>query len=328
MVKRINSLTASPIRAGSDGPTMPPGAGSPRWGRPGLFNRLGLPVSSRTTGRAASRCGLLLLVVAVAAGCGGSSGESSTSATTQPAFKVTSSIDGKAVLPHRIHWYAQPTLPGSQIEEVDFLIDGRLAWTEHDAPYSYADNGGYLVTSWLTPGQHRFEVRAVAKDRRTAIDTVIARVLPAPQVPAALAGTWRRTITDTSGAPAPGSAGNPTETLTPPGTYTITFERQWIHDVFPCTTSPCRFVAATGAGALFDSDWTPGPKTFYVQGEVTFRVFNNSQRLAGWWCQTWGPPATYRWSVSGNTLTLAPARGTDACNIRGFIWTGRWTRIK
>jgi hypothetical protein len=292
-----------------------------------LFSRLSLPLTRKTTTRAASGCGILLLVVALAGACARSSGESSKSATTPPAFKVTSTIDGRTVLPHRIHWDAQLTLPGSQIREVDFLVDGRVAWIEHESPYDYADNGGYLVTSWLAPGRHRFEVRAVAKDRRIAIDTITARVLPAPKVPAALAGTWRRTVTDTSGAPAPGSAGNPTGTLTPPGTYTITFERQWIHDVFPCTTSPCRFVAATGAGGLFDSDWTPGAKTFYVQGEVTFRVFNDSQRLAGWWCQTWGPSATYRWSVSGGTLTLAPAGGADACGIRGFIWTGRWTRV-
>jgi hypothetical protein len=331
MGERTISLTASAIQPGGDWSDRHNDLRSrePPMGLRRLSGYLGKHMIRRTPGRAAPRFGLLLLAVAVAsAGCTGSSGGSSTPTATQPSFKVTSTIDGKTVLPHRIHWYAQTTLPGSQIKEVEFLVDGRVAWIEHYAPYTYAEGGGYLVTSWLAPGQHRFEVRAVAKDGRTAIDTVIARVLPAPKVPAALAGTWHRKITDTSGAPSPGSAGNPTDTLTPPGTYTITFERSWIHDVFPCTTSPCRFIAATGAGQLFDSDWTPGPKTFYVQGEVTFRVSNNSQRLAGWWCETWGPSATYKWSVSGDTLTLAPVGGADACSIRGFIWTGRWTRVR
>ena len=66
--------------------------------------------------------------------------------------------------------------------------------------------------------------------------------------------------------------------------------------------------------------------TFHVQGGVTFRVFKETERLGPWWCQTWGPAATYTWSVSGNTLKLAPSGGHDACAIRGFIWSGTWTR--
>jgi hypothetical protein len=40
-----------------------------------------------------------------------------------------------------------------------------------------------------------------------------------------------------------------------------------------------------------------------------------------------GPPATYTWSVNGDTLTLAPVGGRDACAIRGFVWAGQWTRV-
>jgi hypothetical protein len=31
--------------------------------------------------------------------------------------------------------------------------------------------------------------------------------------------------------------------------------------------------------------------------------------------------------VSGNTLTLAPARGFDKNTQRGGIYTGQWTRV-
>jgi hypothetical protein len=241
-------------------------------------------------------------------------------------FNLASTLDGKRVLPHRIYWLALPSLPASKVSKVEFLIDGRLAWAEHKPPYSYADDGGYLVTSFLKPGRHRFTVRVIPKTGQQETNTVTARVLPAPPVPVALAGTWERTITDTSGAPAGGTAGNPTDTLTPPGTYKLTFDRQWIHDQFPCTTSPCRYVSS-GAGTEFDSDWDPGTSTFYVQGEVTFRIFTDSDRLAGWWCETGGPSAHYTWSVSGNTLTLAPVGGHDACGIRGFVWSGTWTRV-
>ena len=122
-------------------------------------------------------------------------------ASTRGPFKVASTLDGKTVLPHRIHWVALPTLP-AQIKEVDFLIDGKVAWIEHGAPYVYSDNDGphrgYLVTSWLSPGKHRFSVRAHAGDGLDAEDTVVAGVGQPPEVPADLAGTWRRTITNTS----------------------------------------------------------------------------------------------------------------------------------
>jgi hypothetical protein len=209
---------------------------------------------------------------------------------------------------------------------VDFLIDGRLAWVEAKPPYQYADDDGYLVTSFLKPGEHHFTVRAIPRTGPPATDTVTARVLPPPSVPSTLAGTWQRKISNTSGAPAAGSTGNPTGTLTPPGNYKITFDRRWIHDEFPCTNSPCTYVSSTGAGTEFDADWDPGASTFHVQGEVTFRMFKDTDRLAGWWCETWGPPATYTWSVSGNTLKLAPVGGHDACGVRGFIWSGSWTR--
>jgi hypothetical protein len=39
-----------------------------------------------------------------------------------------------------------------------------------------------------------------------------------------------------------------------------------------------------------------------------------------------GPYATYRWSTSGDTLTLTPKK-SDPCTSRSFIWAGDWTRI-
>jgi hypothetical protein len=247
-------------------------------------------------------------------------------------FKVASTLDGKKVLPHHIHWLSMPTLPPAKISEVDFLVDGKLAWVEHKAPYVYSEDDGphrgYLVTSWLTPGKHRFAVRAVATDGRTATDTVIARVLPAPDPPAALAGRWKRLIADTSGAPTPGSAGNPTDSLTPPGTYAMIIDKRWIRQI-----QPGKFDKPvsdnTGAGWVYESDYTASPTTLRVYGSVTRFPFNDSiADGGGWWCYEDGPAATYTWSVSGDTLTLTPVGGKDACGIRGFIWAGEWTRVR
>jgi hypothetical protein len=247
-------------------------------------------------------------------------------APSKPAFKVTSTLDGKTVLPHRIHWLANPKLPVSKVARVDFLIDGgKVRWTEHTPPYTYSDDGGYLVTSWLTPGRHRFTARATATDGQTATDTVIARVLPAPDPPAALAGTWQRVV-DTTDAPKPGTPGNPTSTYTPSGRYRITFEKRWIRDRFPGKfTFPAS--NSTGNGFVFLSDYTPGPTSFHVQGEVVFHPESDKLAEGGWWCYPGGPPADYTWSVRGNTLTLKPRSRRDVCGVRGFIWTGQWTRV-
>jgi hypothetical protein len=243
-------------------------------------------------------------------------------------LKVTSSLDGKAVLPHRISWIAYPTIATSQIKAVDYLIDGKLDWIGDASPSTYSDTDGYLVTSWLSPGLHRFTVRVVARNGDTAADTVTARVLPAPVPPAALVGSWQRTI-NTAGAPAPGSAGNPTSTITPDGTYTITFSQKWIEDHFPGKFSISgSIVGNSGDGFELLSDWTPGRATFHVQGAVSIQPFDvNTDQLGGSWCEWGGPAANYSWAVTGKVLTLKPVGGADACSIRGFIWTGRWTRI-
>src|SRR6266487_6850223 len=52
----------------------------------------------------------------------------------------------------------------------------------------------WLVTTWRKPGIHRFTVRGLTRNRRLAIQTTRARVLPAPP-PRELAGMWSRRIT-------------------------------------------------------------------------------------------------------------------------------------
>jgi len=261
--------------------------------------------------------GSLALAPATASNAGG--------AQEQAQFTVKSTLDGKTVLPHRIAWLAYPSLPSSKVARVEFLIDGGpVRWAKGNPPYRYA-NDGYLVTSWLEPGSHRFQVRATAKDGRVATDTVVARAAPAPPPPAALAGTWQRTI-DTSSAPKPGSKGNPTSTLTPPGVYHITFEKRWLNSRFPG-----KFVYPqsneTGKGFTDQSDYTATPTRLHFLGAVIFRKYSDKVTGGGAWCHFGGPAASYRWNVSDKTLSLTPIGGSDACGIRGFIWTGEWTRV-
>ncbi len=231
---------------------------------------------------------------------------------------VRSSLDGKSVLPHRILWNAYPATPSSQIKEVDFLIDGTSRWIEHHPPYSYADGDG-LVTTWLSAGTHRFEIRVVETTGARLTDLVHARVTPAPAPPASLAGTWHRDV-DTS------SLHNPPGVENPSGTYTLAFDRRWIRSLFPGRFVPGDGPTASihnGHGWIIDAYGTYTGSTISVAGAINYQLMLDSHRQGGFWC---GPhqPAVYRWTVTGDTLTLTAVR--DGCPGRKLIWSGNWTR--
>src|SRR6266496_591736 len=130
---------------------------------------------------------VVLLACAVAASAAGAGGR-------KQEFKVGSTLAGKTVLPHRIHWLGFPRIAESKVKEVDFLIDGKVRWVEHHAPYTYGYDENYLVTSWLTPSLHNFTTRAIATDGRRGTTSTTARVLPAKPPPAKLAGSWKRSV--------------------------------------------------------------------------------------------------------------------------------------
>jgi hypothetical protein len=246
------------------------------------------------------------LVCCVAGAFGGSA---------PPAFQVRSTLDGLKVLPHRIHWVGRVGIPKARVAEVAFLIDGTVRWTERLSPYTFAGDGGYLVTTWLTPGQHRFAVRVRSTSGRTVSDTVVARVIGAPSPPAALAGSWHRYVPKRVGSEAPG------------GVWTITFDRHWLRDQAPGKWSRVRS-QKTGAGRIVDNDWVPGAKTFQIAGGVTTGTAQGAVTEGDGWCGRVGRTATYSWSVSGGKLTLAPAGGHDACRVRGDVYAGTWTRAR
>ena len=103
--------------------------------------------------RFARRAGLSTVAAGVIRGVAAAAG----AASGKP-FKVASTLDGRKVLPHRIHWIGLPTLSASGIEKVEFLIDGRSPWVEHAAPYFYGGNGGghrNYSGRWRTPRGRR-----------------------------------------------------------------------------------------------------------------------------------------------------------------------------
>jgi hypothetical protein len=271
----------------------------------------------------------VLAVLVAAAGCGGSgatasepAGSAATATSPKTTFSVTSTLRDKKLVPRRIHWVARTSAPAS---EVRFLIDGKVRWIENTAPFSYSEEGGYLVTSWLSPGRHRFAVQATSVTGARATEAVTARVAAPPPPPAGLAGTWQRVVRD-SVPPDPAFPGD----AVPAGRWTIVIDKRWIESHFPGKFNPATS-PQTGAGNILLDDYTPGPRTFPVYGAVTTGPLNisganSSPQGGGWWCGPGGPGAVYLWSVSGDELSLRPV-GHDGCSQRGSVFTGTWTRV-
>jgi hypothetical protein len=226
-------------------------------------------------------------------------------ADAQASFTVRSTLAGKKVLPHRIGWLGVPNLPASQIREVEFSIDGRLRWSEGRPPYTYGNDGNYLVTSWLSPGVHRFTVEAASTDGRRATITTRARVVRSPSPPRPLSGRWTRVLTKADVAGAIDSA---------PGRWGLTVDAAGWRLRDPGTHGAFVDVAYLGAGLLEARGGIyttlPGPG---LEGNV--------------WCDSPFEPVRYRWAVEGDTLTLTLA-GTKRCDGQSQVWAGDWTRTR
>jgi hypothetical protein len=236
------------------------------------------------------------------------------------AFTVRNSLEGQTVLPLRLHWLASPTGTESAVSEVDFLIDGRVRWIERSAPYNYGSdengrNPGFLITTWLTPGKHRFTVQAIDGAGNKASNTVVARVVAAPSPPAALAGSWTRTVSDAdlrkAGRDPP-----------PPGGWKLVFDRvgAWHLDPF-------------GSGVV--NEYDADARVIHVYAPIQMAPFSDGKGgvtmfghhgIGGNDCNDAGPFGSYRWSVSGNQLTLTAVR--ERCGNRRAVWEGTWTRTK
>jgi hypothetical protein len=258
----------------------------------------------------------LLLVLALAA-CSPSGGATSNgpaapstaaSPANSPALRVTSTLDGHTSLPLRIHWQAFPRVPTAEVSEVDFLIDGRLGWVEHNTPYFYGDDGNWLVTSFLTPGEHTFTVRVITADGHTVTDTVRASVTAPPAPPSALGGvTWVRQVT-------PADVLKATSSQPPPA-------GRWRLRIGP---TGWQLRDPTGGGELFDVGYGPGG-SLQMRPTIEYPPYPNSNN--GGFCEDTDPLWAWTYSVGdgGQTLTLHPV-GHDPCGDRIAILAGTWTR--
>jgi hypothetical protein len=216
---------------------------------------------------------------------------------------VSSTLDGAAKLPQRVHWVARPSIPSTQVAEVDFLIDGRTAWVEHNAPYEYGDDGNWLVTSFLRPGVHAFTTKVVDVSGNTAVDRTEAGVASGPKPPAALAGSWARSVPEAG-------AGGP-----PAGVWTYTFARAGLigHD-------------PQNGGGLSDVAYLDHSR---LQLRPTIEHPPYPSPNNGGFCEDTDPLVIYSYTLSagGHVMTLRPASGPDPCSNRQHLLAGAWHRV-
>jgi hypothetical protein len=243
-----------------------------------------------------------LASLALLSACGTTSSHAPTASSASPSdpLSVKSSLTRHATLPHRIPWTATPSVPSDQISEVDFLIDGRRMWIEHNPPYDYGDDGNYLVTSFLSAGPHTFTVKATTITGKTTSTMVTAKVPAAPAPPSALAGTWKRFVQqmDPSGPPS--------------GYWHLVFNRVgWkIEDT------------SGGANVLNVAYLKPGlleVRTGMATGHDTVVGAPADEDLNGFCNNAPGMPVRYRWSVKGSKLQFRYVSGKACPGFTPFL---------
>jgi hypothetical protein len=246
-----------------------------------------------------------------------------------PALKVTSSIDGTKVMPQRVRWLAYPNIAPAQVAAVEYLIDGKLRWVEHNAPYNYASDDlhghlGYLFTSWLTPGMHEFTTRVRTNSGRRTSDTVTARVLPASAPPATLAGTWTRLVTDQDLTKADPKYGR--DNVPPAGRWRLVLDRVGAWELDPLGTGIVQAYSLSGDVLHAYAPIQMVPRSANGDPGSIARFGAHVDAGGGVDCNEAGPFGTYRWSVVDDNLSLTAIR--ELCGQRRVVYEGTWVRAQ
>jgi N-acetyl-anhydromuramyl-L-alanine amidase AmpD len=93
----------------------------------------------------------------------------------QPPHVLWQSMADWQTVTGSVAWQA---LADGTIQQVEFLVDGRVRWIATEQPYAFGGDGGLWDTSSLEPGPHEVGVRVVGIGGRTAESRALVFVAP------------------------------------------------------------------------------------------------------------------------------------------------------
>lgn len=253
-----------------------------------------------------STCLFGAAVLLLCAGCGSGARATKTTRT----LRVVSSISDGAALSSAVSWTGTPAgVPVQAVDRIEFVIDGRVRWTEHRTPYVFNGNGDELFPWVLGAGAHRLAMRVVTRTGANA-STAAAVTVAAPQpIPPEVLGTFTRRVTRADVQ------------------RTQAFRRESVDQVLPAGIWRIRiapdgvisFGDPRGGGGDEAFTATPGG-TLALQGPANWILPPSRQ---GGFCEV-EPLGAYAWSAVPRTLVLKPHR--DRCADRNSMFTGTWKR--
>ena len=233
-----------------------------------------------------------LVAILLVNACAGASGNAGAAQ-----LRVTSSIADRAVLAAPVPWTATVTgvSASDAIDRVDFSIDGSIAWTERNAPYTFNDDGYLLINAVLPPGSHVLEIDAVTAsgaDAKTDATVTTTR----PPVPNELLD---------KGFVRYRPAGGPT----PAGEWRIEFDVDGvirINDAGGGRATEAFIATSDGRLTLY------GPTNWIVPESDRDGFCDEPENIV-----------KMHWEFRGTDLVIS-AVGTDNCNGRVSFFAGTW----
>jgi hypothetical protein len=203
---------------------------------------------------------------------------------------------------------------GAPVDHVDFLIDGTVRWTEHQAPYQFNDGGPFAP--WpLGAGRHTLSIRATSVGGKTA-ETSASVVVEVVRGRAALRpGRYERTVSEADVRRVAGyrdAAHGAFGEVSPTGRWALQVRKDG--------------VIVLGYPADQGADWsyfpyeTRGDRLTLEGPAVWLQPHPDEPSL---FCEP-DPPATYRWTTRGTELTIAAI--TPTCADRDEVLLGTWRR--
>ena len=218
------------------------------------------------------------------------------SEAASPLTVISSLADGP--LTRAVDWTARVSGPTDvAIDRVEFLLDGKVAWTEHNPPYTFNDDGNVLMPWVLTPGSHQLAINVVTASG-VAATTQIAVTTDRAPVPAALLD--RKFVRNV-----------PANASGPAGDWHLRFGADGVIIV----TDPWGGGVTEGFQAGADG-------TFSLYGPANWAA---SASLRGSLCDYAEGAVAMHWEVKGSELALSSDGQPDPCPDRASVFAGTWT---